>query len=197
MTRRPPLPSAGLSARALGLRALGRCLGLGLALASGACDPSDGATSTEHARRVPDATLRTHAVAPSTPTAEGLAYLRAVAAAHERADGLRGDGRVQALREGLSLPVPAGLPEAEILRLDLAARLGEELVGTPEGSLAARDLLAPMLPVERSLPLDRATARALVVLGDAAANTGDDALAAGSYARSIELMSLLRQELEP
>lgn len=190
MTGRPVLRSGAL-------RVLGVSLGLGLALASGACDPSEGTTTTETGRRVPDATLRTHAVAPSTPTAEGLAYLRAVAAAHERADGLRGDGRVQALREGLSLPVPAGLAEAEILRLDLAARLGEELMGTPEGSATARDLLAPMLAVERSLPLDRATARALVVLGDAAAKTGDDALAAGSYARSIELMSLLRQELEP
>jgi hypothetical protein len=178
-------------------RAVVGVAGLVLALASGACDPSDGATTTEPARRVPDATLRTHAVAPSTPTAEGLAYLRAMAGVHERADGLRGEARVHALREGLALPVPAGLAEAEILRLDLAARLGEELISTPEGTVAARDLLAPMLSVQRSLPLDRATARALVVLGDAAAKTGDDALAAGSYARSIELMSLLRQELEP
>ena len=54
-----------------------------------------------------------------------------------------------------------------------------------------------MLAPERSLPLDRATARALVVLGDAAISTGDDALAAGSYARAIRMMSLLRQELEP
>jgi len=175
----------------------GRGLWLVLALAPVACDPSDDATSTEPSRRVPDATLRTHAVAPGTPTAEGLAYLRAVADVHGRADALRGEPRVRALRQGLSLPVPAGLSEAEIVRLDLAARLGEELVVTPEGALAARDLLAPMLSVERSLPLDRASARALVVLGDAAARTGDDALAAGSYARSIELMSLLRQELEP
>jgi hypothetical protein len=182
----------------LGARAWrGAGLGLVLALAPVACDPSDDATRTEPSRRVPDATLRTHAVAPSTPTAEGLAYLRAVADVHGRADALRGEPRVRVLRQGLSLPVPAGLPEAEIVRLDLAARLCEELVVTPEGAVAARELLAPMLSVERSLPLDRASARALVVLGDAAAKTGDDALAAGSYARSIELMSLLRQELEP
>jgi hypothetical protein len=60
-----------------------------------------------------------------------------------------------------------------------------------------RDLLFPMLAPERSLPLDRASARALVVLGDAAAQLHDDALAAGSYARAIRVMSLLRQELEP
>jgi hypothetical protein len=155
-------------------------------------------------RPVPDATLRTHVVAPSTPTAEGLAYLRAMADVHERADGVQGEPRVQALRQGLALPVPAGLAEAEIVRLDLAARLAEELMAgapsraaAPEGARAARDLLIPLLAVERSLPLDRATARALVVLGDAAAKTGDDALAAGSYARSIEIMSSLRQELEP
>ncbi len=92
--------------------------------------------------------------------------------------------------------MPAGLAEAEILRLDLAARLGEELMSTDAGARSAPELLAPMLAVERSLPLDRAIARALVVLGDAAVKTGDDALAAGSYARSIEMMSLLRQELE-
>jgi len=182
--------------------------GLGLLLVLGplACDPSDDA-GDRAAPRGPDATLRTHAVEPSTPTAEGLAYLRAVADAHDRADAAQGEGRVRHLRQGLALPVPAGLAEAEIVRLDLAARLGEELLGPSgaaaadpaarQGAIAARDLLAPMLSVERSLPLDRATARALVVLGDAAARVGDDALAAGSYARSIEVMSLLRQELEP
>lgn len=171
--------------------------GLGLLLVLGlACDPSDD-TGTHGQRRVPDATLRTHVVAPGTPTGEGLAYLRAMAQVHGQADAEHGDARVRRLRQGLALPVPAGLAEAELVRLDLAARLGEELMTRPEGAVAARDLLAPMLAVERSLPLDRSTARALVVLGDAAAQTGDDALAAGSYARSIEVMSLLRQELEP
>ena len=158
------------------------------------CDPSGDAP-----REVgtPDATLRTHAVEPSTPTPEGLVYLRSLADLHADADANTGEVRRKILRRGLSLPVPAGLAEAEIMRLDLAARLGEELLADPHGARAARELLQPMLTVERSLPLDRATARALVVLGDAAVKTGDDALAAGSYARSIEMMSLLRQELEP
>jgi hypothetical protein len=200
-------PVRGLGRVGLGA-GLGWSLALGLTLGLAACDPSDDAATTG-SRRVPDATLRAHVVAPSTPTAEGLAYLRAMAHVHERADGTEGEPRVQALREGLSLPVPAGLAEAEVVRLDLAARLGETLMepagsagagsagAGSAGALAARDLLAPMLAVERSLPLDRATARALVVLGDAAVKTGDDALAAGSYARSIEIMSSLRQELEP
>ena len=172
-------------------------LGLGLGLGTVACDPSDPGERATASARSPDATLRTHVVAPSSPTAEGLAYLRAVADVHDRADQAQGETRVRVLREGLGVPVPAGLAEAEIVRLDLAARLGEALLDTPHGARAARDLLGPLVAVERSLPMDRATARALVVLGDAAAKTGDDALAAGSYARSIEVMSLLRQELEP
>ncbi|MCX4245048.1 hypothetical protein [Paraliomyxa miuraensis] len=174
------------------------------ALGLAACDPSTGggnASPRAVERGGPDDTLRTHIIEPSTPTDEGLVYLRAIADVHERADALAGEARVDALRAGLGVPVPAGLAEAEILRLDLAARLGEELMQAPRGAAAARELLGPMLAVERSLPLDRATARALIVLGDAAVRTGDDALAAGSYARSIEVMSLLsqelRQELEP
>ncbi|MEM7152907.1 MAG: hypothetical protein AAF799_08690 [Myxococcota bacterium] len=163
-------------------------------VATAGCDPT-GDSPKEVGK--PDATLRTHAVDPSTPTPEGLVYLRSVADVHADADARTGDDRRRALRRGLALPVPAGLAEAEIMRLDLAARLGEELLADPHGARAARELLQPMLTVERSLPLDRATARALVVLGDAAVKTGDDALAAGSYARSIEMMSLLRQELEP
>lgn len=168
-----------------------------LGLGTVACDPGDPGDRSAASARSPDATLRTHVVAPSSPTAEGLAYLRAVADVHDRADQAQGEARVRVLREGLGVPVPAGLAEAEIVRLDLAARLGEALLDTPHGARAARDLLGPLVAVERSLPMDRATARALVVLGDAAAKTGDDALAAGSYARSIEVMSLLRQELEP
>lgn len=145
----------------------------------------------------PDPTLRTHAVEPSTPTPGGLAYIEALAGVHARADAADPATRVSILREGLAVPVPADLAEAEILRLDLAAALAESLVEQPEGAKVAIDLLRPMLPVERSLPLDRSTARALVALGDAAARVGDDALAAGSYTRAIRLMSLLRQELEP
>lgn len=163
-----------------------------------ACDPSGDEPSSERAAAVPDATLHTHLVEPSTPTPEGLAYLRSIASVHADADEREGEDRIRTLRRGLSMPVPAGLPEAEVMRLDLAARLGETLLADEagRGARAARNLLQPMLTTERSLPLDRATARALVVLGDAAVQTGDDALAAGSYARSIEMMSLMRQELE-
>lgn len=171
----------------LGLLGLGSVVG---------CDPGADEPALEE-RRVPDATLRTHIIAPSEPTSEGLAYVRSMAGAHSDADATEGEARIQVLRSALAQPVPAGLAEAEVLRLDVAARLGEELMKSRQGARAARELLTPMLDVKRSLPLDRATARALVVLGDAAVQTGDDALAAGSYARSIEMMSLLRQELTP
>jgi hypothetical protein len=171
-----------------------RCA-LALVVALGGVSACDEMVSPDPAK--PDATLRAHAVSPSTPTPEGLAYLDAVARAHERADAQDRAGRIEVLRAALAMPVPAGLGEAEALRLELAARLGETLAETPEGVVAARDLLAPMLPTARSLPVDRATARALVVLGDAALGTGDDALAAGSYMRAIRVMSMLREELEP
>jgi hypothetical protein len=112
------------------------------------------------------------------------------------AESLRGPARIRALQRGMALPVPAGLAEAEILRLDLAATLGEALLEQPDGAYVTIDLLRPMLDVEDSLPLDRASARALITLGDAAARVEDDALAAGSYARALRLMTLLRQELE-
>lgn len=166
---------------------------LALVLAVGVapgCDASGGGEGE------PDPTLRTHVVEPSTPTPGGLAYIEAVARVHAQTGGADAPTRIRALRQGLALPVPDGLPEAEILRLDLAAAAAEALLQGPAGEQAAIELLGPMLPVERSLPLDRASARALVALGDAAARLGDDALAAGSYARAIRLMSLLRQELE-
>lgn len=170
-------------------------LGLSVAAASG-CDSESAAAPTESAV---NPTLRVHEVLPSTPTAEGLAYVRAMAAAHLQADGLSAQSRQAVLRAALAQPVPSDLPEAEILRLETATRLAEDLIGESkqgEGVAVARDVLAPMLAPSRSLPLDRTTARALVVLGDAAAKTGDDALAAGSYARAIRMMSILRQELE-
>ena len=166
---------------------------LGVLASVACCDDAEPAPVTA---AEPDATLRTHEVQPSTPTAEGLAYVESVAAAHRRADGLEGRPRTQALQAALAVPVPADLPEAEVLRLELATRLAELSMEQPGGAAVARDLLQPMLSVQRSLPLDRSTARALVVLGDAAAKTGDDALAAGSYARSIRMLSILRQELE-
>ena len=147
----------------------------------------------------PDGELRTHEIVASTPTPEGLAYIQAVAAIHRDADGLaQADARIAALQRGLALEVPSGLPEAEILRLELAARIAASWLEQADAASAAQAqaLLKPMLAPGRSLPLDRASAEALVLLGDAATRTGDDALAAGTYARSIRMMSILRQELE-
>ena len=172
---------------------------VGLSVAAGGCDRGGSEASTAI-----DDTLRIHEVLPSTPTPEGLAFIQAVADVHREADAAQGVRRVTALNRGLALPVPAGLPEAEVLRLEIATRLAEDLMAGDgqgdaqgfEGARRGRDLLAPMVAPNRSLPLDRVTARALVVLGDAAARTGDDALAAGSYARAIRMMRTLQQELE-
>jgi hypothetical protein len=168
-------------------------LGMSCMLAmSAACIPEDAPPAGR-----PDARVQTHVVLPSTPTPAGLAYIEAVAGVHTRADAASEAAAVSILRGGLALPVPAGLGEAEILRLELATRLAQTLLQTSEGVPVAIDVLSPMLRPGDSLPLDRATARALVVLGDAAGKSGNDALAAGSYARAIRVMSLLRQELEP
>lgn len=173
-----------------------------LSIAAG-CDPSgETGTPSERGAKAPSedpldyADLVVHAVEPGEPTPEGLAYVRAVADVMAKADAAPSDDeRISVLRRGLALPVPAGLGEAEILRLELAATLAETLLERPEGAQVAHDMLMPMLKTERSLPLDRASARALVALGDASVKTGRDALAAGSYARSLRMMSMLRQEL--
>jgi hypothetical protein len=145
----------------------------------------------------PDARLVTHVLLPGTPTAEGLAFVRAVADVHVRADASTdASERATILRAGLDLPVPPNVGEAEILRLELASRLGETLLAAGRAA-EVRALLADMLDPEQSLPVDRAAAHALVVLGDAALEDGDDALAAGSYARALRIMSMLREELRP
>lgn len=177
----------------------GRLSALALFVAVAGCDPSGGDDEGgEHTQL--DARVVTHVVRTEAPTAEGLAYIEAVARIHGDADAAAtGDdaGRmIAALRRGLALPVPAKLAEAEVLRLELAARLAESLAQRPEGVAVALDILEPMLATERSLPRDRATARALVTLGDLAVAAEDDALAAGSYARAIRVMSSLRKELE-
>lgn len=143
----------------------------------------------------PDARLQTHEIVASAPTAEGLSYIQAVAAAHREADAQQGDARMAALKRGLDLAAPSSLPEAEILRLELASRMASEWIERDQAD-KARALLVPMLDPARSVPLDRSSAEALVLLGDAATRTGDDALAAGTYARSIRMMSILRQEIE-
>lgn len=162
---------------------------------SGACDP--GGDGDESTLSTPDARISTHRVESAAPTREGLAYIGAVARIHDDADRTPDmHTRVAALRRGLALPVPAGLAEAEVLRLELATRISETLASSPDGVSVALDLLEPMLDPELSLPLDRASARALVTLGELAVAAGDDALAAGSYARAIRVMSSLRKELE-
>ena len=156
------------------------------------CDDGD---VTSRAGR-PDDRLTVHAVVASSPSTEGVVYVRAVAATHDRADAaITDEERIRVLRQGLALPVPADLGEAEILRLELATALCETLVRQPEGTTAAVEALEPMLRPSKSLPLDRVTARALVTLGDTARENGDDALAVASYARGIRVMSMLRQEL--
>lgn len=176
---------------------VGRWLGCGLVLGlvAAGCDPQ-GPDDGEGASQL-DARVVTHVVRSEAPSAEGLAYIEAVARVHADADAAQTDDReIAALRRGLALPVPAKLAEAEVLRLELASRLAESLARRPEGVAVALDLLEPMLETSRSLPRDRATARALVTLGDLAVAAEDDALAAGSYARAIRVMSSLRKELE-
>jgi len=175
--------------------------GVAFMLATG-CDPhgETGAPTERSGQAVSEdpydyAELVVHSIEPGEPTPEGLAYVRAVADVMAQAEAASAEDRIGLLRKGLALPVPAGLGEAEILRLEMAAALAETLLERPEGAQVAHDLLMPMLKTERSLPLDRASARALVALGDASVKTGRDALAAGSYTRSIRMMSMLRQEL--
>jgi hypothetical protein len=157
------------------------------------CDALEGPSSAR-----PDDRLTVHAVQVSTPSAARIAYVTSVAAAHDRADAASSDAaRTRALREGLALPVPADLMEADVLRLELGTALCETLARQPQGIPAALGVLAPMLRPTKSLPLDRVTARALVTLGDTARDSGDDALAVASYARSIRIMSMLREELMP
>ncbi len=177
---------------------LASSLAAGMLLLS-ACDgddpqPDQAENATQQVAE-PNGQLRTHEIVASTPTPEGLAYIEAVAKVHREADASQGGERLAALHRGLELEVPRGLAEAEVLRLELASRIATELLAQSKAD-EARALLVPMLDPAHSVPLDRASAEALVLLGDAAARTGDDALAAGTYARSIRMMSILREELE-
>lgn len=165
---------------------------LGLTMLVG-CGPSDEGTSED--RDALDTRLQTHAVLPGTPTADGLAYIQAIVDAHADADATDPERATAILLTALERDVPAGDGTLEILHLELAARASELLLdqGRAEQTL---DLLEPLLATDRSLPLDRASARALVLLGDAAAKHGDHALAMSSYARALEVLSLLLEEVE-
>jgi tetratricopeptide (TPR) repeat protein len=143
-----------------------------------------------------DTRLQTHAVLASKPSSEGLAYVQAMVAAHRDADALSDrQARIDRLLVALELPRPTADGTAELLHYELLARTGELMLEAGEAERALA-LLEPQLATSVSLPIDRASARCLVGLGDAAAQTGDHALAMGSYARALELLSLLLEEVE-
>lgn len=180
-------------------RSLGGLALLLSALVVGCGDSSpegDGAPAGEER---PDARLEVHAIEAGTPSQAGLEYMQAVADAHAEADAsvVAQDavGARSQLREALDRARPPGVAEVEVLQLDLAARLAQLELDAGDAS-AAVEILEPLLtPTSHSLPLDPVTARALVTLGDAARVEGDDALAAGSYARALKIMSMESAEL--
>jgi tetratricopeptide (TPR) repeat protein len=164
----------------------------GIGLFGSACNDDPSKTR----ERALDTRLETHAVLAGTPSAEGLDYVRAVVDAHRDADSLDDrQARVDRLLAALEQQPPAQDGTAELLHYELLARTAELLLEAGEAERALA-LLEPRLSTSVSLPLDRASARCLVDLGDAAAQTGDHALAMGSYARALELLSLLLEEIE-
>lgn len=143
-----------------------------------------------------DTQLEAHAVLASKPSAEGLVYVQAVAKAHGTADLLSDrHAQISRLLTTLELEPPAADGTAELLYYELLARTAELMltIDEPERVLA---LLEPRLDPMISLPIDRASGRSLVALGDAAAQTGDHALAMSSYSRALEMLSLLLEEAE-
>ena len=156
-------------------RAASFILVLGMLL--GGCEKADESSEI-------DTRLLTHAILPGgTVSSEALRYAREVAKAHDKADAAsHREDRKTILQQALALELPENAGEAEVLRLELAARLCETLLEDARGAPEAVRILGSMLAPEQNLPIDRATARALVVYGDAARKVGNDALAAGSYA---------------
>lgn len=170
------------------LRRAAPALALLLALSSSGCaDPqrSEGELDTR---------LETHAVVAGTPSAAGLAYVEAIARAHEQADA-DVDGGLERLLDAVALERPVGDGVAELMHYELLARAAELLVARGESERAV-ELLDERLAPSVSLPVDRAAARCLVALGDAAAHTGDLSLAMGSYARALDMLTLLLEEVE-
>lgn len=165
-------------------------LAVGLTLGVVACTEE----ASEPAPTSIDARLETHVPLDGEPTVAGLTYVQAIADAHQQAD--EDPANAQAiLLAAVELPPPAGDGPAERLHYELLARTAELLLAQGK-DVQVLELLAPRLDPETSLPVDRATARCLVALGDAAAQGGDHALAMGSYARALEVLTLLLEEVE-
>jgi hypothetical protein len=164
---------------------------LAVSLAGVACEARG-----ERAGRL-DLRLATYAVVPSTPTPEGAAYLRAMARAFAQADRASAPAaRAAVLREALAVPIPRGVGEAEIVRLEVATALCETLATDGDGVSAALTMLAPLIAPSRTLPVDRVTARALVVFGELSERAGDPDGAVASYGRALRLLAMLREEVE-
>ncbi len=156
-----------------------------------ACDND----ASEPASRI-DTRLETHSLLPGAPSEQGLAYIEAAANAHREADAIRDP---EARAERLLIPLEAQRPAddgiAELAELELIARAAESLLEAGQHA-RVRELLEARVASDRSLPIDRSSARCLIALGDAAAKDGDHALAMGSYARALEMLSLLMEEIE-
>lgn len=148
----------------------------------------------EDASKRVDTRLETHVPLDGEPTVAGLAYVQAIADAHQQADQDPANA-VTILLAAVERTPPPGDGPAERLHVELLARTAELLLAQGK-DVQALELLAPRLDPEISLPVDRATARCLVSLGDAAAQGGDHALAMGSYARALEVLTLLLEEVE-
>jgi tetratricopeptide (TPR) repeat protein len=175
--------------RAMSARLLVLSIAAGLALGVSACtEPEDAPPESIDTR------LETHVPLDGEPTVVGLAYVQAIASAHQQADEDSGNA-LTILLAAVERTPPAGDGPAERLHYELLARTGELLLAQGK-DIQALKLLAPRLDPETSLPVDRATARCLVALGDAAARGGDHAQAMGSYARALEVLTLLLEEVE-
>ena len=157
-------------------------------LAGAACE------SSAPAEAPLDTRLVTHAVVVGAPSSAGLAYVEAVADAHEQADA-DPERSLEPLLAALEPEPPANDGSAELLHYELLARATELLLARGE-SERVLELLEDRLSPSTSLPIDRASARCLVALGDAGAHTGDLALAMGSYARALDMLTLLLEEVE-
>jgi len=167
-------------------------VGTGVLLASACTAPP--------AIQAPDARLITHTAQLDEGTEAQREWIDGVVEAHERADEALAANKLNeaigilrtALDQGESIH-RATRGAAEVVQLDLAARVAELLLEA-ERAREAVMVIEPLVEPERSLPRDRASARAMVVLGDAARAEGDHVLAVGSYARALELMSRLARD---